>query len=123
MCSPCDDGQLIVHQARAAAEASRRIMQTIKDSADTHPDRKAWRQGVVAMVKELASATTRMARIAKRVASTSVSSEVEKGGSRDDTERGDDKERGRSRGDTEKGYCAHITKVYFVCSNLILILH
>ena len=55
-------------------------MQTIKHSAGTHPDRKAERQELSATLKELASATTQMARAAKRLASASV---TEKAVSRD----------------------------------------
>ena len=75
-------------------------MQTIKHSADTHPDRKAGRQGLIDTVKELASATTHMARAARRVASTSVSTDAKKGVSRNDIEK--DGSRVIENGDIEK---------------------
>lgn len=77
--SPSDDVHLMIQQARALAEASRSLMQDIKyAAADTWPGREAADRGVV-MVKELALATTDMAKAAKTLASCCGSKETEKG--------------------------------------------
>ena len=72
-CSPTGDAQLVIQQVKAMAESSRRLMQALKDTADAPPGQDTGERGLVAIVMELASATTRMARAAKIVASSSPS--------------------------------------------------
>lgn len=66
--SPSEHAQLLVQQARALAEASRCLMIDIKSSIDGRPSHETGGQSLIAAVKELASATTHVARTAKAIA-------------------------------------------------------
>ena len=68
VCSPTEHAQLLVQQARALAEASRCLMIDIKSRMDVWPSHETGGRSLVATVREMASATTHVARTAKDIA-------------------------------------------------------
>ena len=74
--SPKVEPRLLLQRAKALAEASHSLMQCLKDLADWQ-NTETEAQALVAMVKNLATATTHMARAAKEVASENREKEGE----------------------------------------------
>ena len=73
--SPKVEPRLLLQRAKALAEASRSLMQSLKDLADRQ-NTETEAQALVAMVRNLATATTHMARAAKEVVSENREKEV-----------------------------------------------
>lgn len=79
LCSPAEDAQLVVQQARALAEAAQCLMISIKSTTDIWPSRESGGQSLVAVMKEMASATTSVARTVKTLASKTGNGQNQKG--------------------------------------------
>ena len=74
--SPKVEPHLLLQRAKALAEASRSLMQSLKDLADQQ-NTETEAPALVAMVRNLATATTHMVRAAKEVTSENREKEGE----------------------------------------------